>query len=82
MSVDMASAIFPLHEHDVHCLHLSFPADIQEPDEAKSVTEEPKEAGKKTLQQQNKTKHDARDSSRGIKTGGFQRCCVFLESGV
>jgi hypothetical protein len=52
----MASAIFLVHKHDVHCLHLSVPADIQEQDEAESAMEEPKEAGKKTLQQQNKIK--------------------------
>jgi hypothetical protein len=42
----MASAIFLVHKHDVHCPHLSVLTDIQEPDEAKLVTEEPKEAGK------------------------------------
>jgi hypothetical protein len=54
MSVDMASTIFPVHKHDVHCLHLSVPADVQEPDEPEPVTEEPKEWGKCTLLQQNK----------------------------
>jgi hypothetical protein len=53
MSVDMASNVFLACKHDVHCLHLSVPADIQEPNEAKLVMEEPKEGGEKTLLQQN-----------------------------
>jgi hypothetical protein len=58
MPVDMSSStIFPAHKHDVHCLRLSAPAAVQTPNEAKSVTEEPKEGGKKTLLQQNRPKH-------------------------
>jgi hypothetical protein len=41
----MASTIFLAHKHNNRYLHLSVSADIQEPDEAESVTEEPMEAG-------------------------------------
>jgi hypothetical protein len=47
MLVGMASTMFPVHKNDIHCLRLSVPADIQEPDEAKLVPEETKGSGQK-----------------------------------
>jgi hypothetical protein len=76
MSADMASTIFLVHKHDIHCPHLSFPADIQEPDEAELVTEEPKEGGEKTLLQ-SKTKQITCASSCSVKLVGSNPAVFF-----
>jgi hypothetical protein len=77
LSVDMASTIFLVHKRDIHHLHLSVPADVQEPDEAGQMGEGGTEGSGQKRPNGSKTKQNTRDSLCGIKLVGSNTALFF-----